>query len=82
VEEIAKISIPILILQGTEDIQVISKNSDILANANKKAILKKLKNVNHVLKEITVPSEQLSSYSDPNIPISKELINEIINFIK
>jgi uncharacterized protein len=80
--EIKKIVIPVLILQGTEDIQVSINDAEILAGANNKALFKKLSGVTHMLKEINNPSEQMSTYTDPNIPLSKELVKEIIEFVK
>ncbi len=81
-EEIKKLDIPILILQGTEDIQVSVKEAEILTNSNKKAELKIIKGMTHTLKDIRDPSEQIKTYYDPNIPISLELVKSILDFIK
>jgi len=83
-KEIAKLSIPILILQGTTDIQVTAEHADILFAANPKAKKVIIKNMNHVLKDCTSNDMQAQSptYNNLNIPLNKELGKAIIEFIK
>lgn len=83
--EIAKLSIPILILQGTKDIQVDINQAELLYSANSKAKKVIVDNMDHVMKisESTDLSEQIKqSYNDPNKPISRVLIDAIVSFIK
>jgi len=64
------------------DIQVSTADADILSASNNKAVLKKLNNVTHTLKEIKNSSEQMSTYSNPGMQLSKELVKEILMFLK
>lgn len=80
--EIAKLKIPILILQGTTDIQVTPKDAQKLWEGNKKAKLVIIDNMNHVLKESPMDQKaNLETYKNPTLPIKKELLNEIVKFI-
>jgi pimeloyl-ACP methyl ester carboxylesterase len=84
-EEIAKLKIPILILQGDLDIQVSESEADLLHEANPSATKVIIEDMNHVLKnsESTDKKAQLKdSYNNPNTPVNKELVKEIVTFIK
>lgn len=82
-KEIAKLRIPVLITQGTTDIQATAQDVKSLAGAYPSAKVLMINGMNHVLKR--VPSErdkQLASYSDPTLPVMPELIDEISRFVK
>jgi uncharacterized protein len=84
VAEIAKLKIPIFILQGEKDIQVsVNEAIKLFANAKNKT-LKLIPNMNHVLKNLETleMNAQMKTYSDPYLPINAELIKEIVKFIK
>ena len=81
-KEIAKLHIPVLIAQGTTDIQASFQDPKTLASANPAATLLLIDGMNHVFK--TVPNEQdkqISSYSDPTLPVAPDLINGISSFV-
>jgi pimeloyl-ACP methyl ester carboxylesterase len=82
--EIAKLNIPVLILNGTTDIQVKVKDAQLLAAANPLAKLKIIENMNHVLKECKSEDKEIQEkiYEDPNAPLKKELMETILPFIK
>ncbi len=82
--EIKKVNVPVLILQGTTDIQVTEKDADLLAKAQPKAQLKLIKNMNHVLKDCDTSDKEKQKpiYSNPDLPLNKEFVNEIVSFIK
>jgi pimeloyl-ACP methyl ester carboxylesterase len=83
-KEIKKLDIPVLILQGTTDIQVKEIDANQLAAAQPKAELKIIKNMNHVLKDCdtTDKEKQIPIYSDPALPVNKEFAADFIEFIK
>lgn len=83
-EEIKKLDIPTLIIQGTTDIQVSVRQAELLSEAQTKAQKVIIENMNHVLKdcESIDQATQLPLNNDPNITINKQLIKEIIDFIK
>lgn len=81
VEEIAKIKIPILIINGTKDIQVKVSDAKILNSANKNSKLAIIENMNHVIKNIEKDEDNMKSYYSPDYAISSELIKTITNFV-
>lgn len=82
--EIKKLTIPILIVQGANDIQVTSQQADLLQNANPKAQKYIIENMTHVLKDCdqTDMISQQAVYTNPTLPLNKELVEIIIDFLK
>jgi fermentation-respiration switch protein FrsA (DUF1100 family) len=80
--EIAKLSIPILVINGTKDIQVPPSDAELLHAAYPKSELKIIENMNHIFKEIKIDEDNLKSYNNPNLPVMPELISSITQFIK
>jgi len=81
--EMKKLTIPTLILQGSTDIQVSMEDAELLSNANDNSELKIINGMNHILKEVESDWEiNLSTYNNPNLPIVKELVNLIVEFIR
>ena len=81
-EEIKKLKIPILIINGTKDIQVAESEAKLLHEANPKSELKIIDKMNHIFKEINEDEENIKSYSNPDLPIMNELSETINSFIK
>ena len=81
-QEIAKLSIPILIVQGTNDLQVESKQAQLLKEAQPKAQLLLIEGMNHVLKKVKTMEENQQSYLNPDLPVPTELVEGIASFIK
>ena len=80
--EIAKLKIPVLILQGDNDIQVSEDDAELLSKANKDFKKEIIKNMNHVLKIVSDDrDENVKSYSNPSLPISAELVAQIVSFV-
>lgn len=80
--EIAKLTIPSLVLQGTTDIQVSQTDAKLLAAGNSRAKLVIIDGMNHVLKDVTSDrAAQIAAYSDPNLPLNAQLAREIVQFI-
>lgn len=81
-EEIKKLDIPILIINGTKDLQVKIEEAKKLHNAKPDSELVIIKNMNHVLKNIEKDEDNMKSYYSPDFPLSEELINTLEAFIK
>jgi pimeloyl-ACP methyl ester carboxylesterase len=81
-EEIKKLSMPVLIINGDKDLQVQIKDAEALHAANSKSKLVIIKNMNHVLKDIQKEEDNLSSYYSGAFPISEKLIETIGSFVK
>jgi pimeloyl-ACP methyl ester carboxylesterase len=81
--EIKKIKIPVLIIQGDKDIQVSIEDAKLLFLAKGSCQLAIIKNMNHVLKIIgDDKDENIKSYSNPSLPISSDFITKVVSFIK
>ena len=80
--EIKKLQIPVLVINGTKDLQVPESDAKLLHEAYPKSELVIIKNMNHVFKEIKEDSENLKSYNDVNLPVMPELIEKIATFTK
>jgi pimeloyl-ACP methyl ester carboxylesterase len=80
--EINKLVIPILIINGTNDMQIAVNEAKLLHKAAPKSELVFIENMNHIFKEIKgdVMENQLS-YSNPDLPIMNELIDIIYQFV-
>ncbi len=80
-EEIKKLQLPILIINGTKDIQVPPSDAELLHKANPKSTLKIIENMNHIFKKIKVDEDNVKSYSDPKLPVIHELIEIMTSFV-
>ena len=82
--EIAKLDIPVLILQGDKDIQVGVEEAEKLHAAHQASSMYVVKDMNHVLKQCGTNDRmaQLATYSNPQLPIKPELISHIVEFIR
>lgn len=82
IEEVEKITSPILIVNGDKDLQNSINDAKHLQQANKRAEVKIIKGMNHVLKEVGDDIKlNHSSYNDPQRPISPTMVEEITSFI-
>lgn len=79
----ADLDAPLLVVQGTTDIQVQVADAEALAAADAEADLVTIEGMNHVLKD--VPAEQtaqLQSYGDPTLPLHPTLVPAVAAFIQ
>ncbi len=82
-EEIKKLNIPVLIINGDKDIQVQVSEAEFLKAAKPDAEYKIIPKMNHIFKEIEGNDlENSKSYNQYNLPVMPELINTIADFIK
>ncbi|MBB3125131.1 hypothetical protein FHS04_002672 [Mesoflavibacter sabulilitoris] len=82
-EVLSTLNIPILVINGTKDLQVSETEAKLLKEANKDATLKIIENMNHVL--VTIEGDDLEnskSYAETQRPIAEGLIDTITNFVK
>lgn len=82
-KEIARLKIPVLILQGDKDIQVGVKEAEKLFAARMFSSFYIIKGMNHVLKHCDSDNMlvQLETYQNPDLPIKEELIEHIARFL-
>lgn len=82
-EEIQKLDIPVLIVNGKRDIQVPVSEAEILDKAKGDAELLLIPKMNHVLKE--APEDRtgnMQTYGDPDLPLADGLIEGIVGFLE
>ena len=81
-EEISVLENPVLIVQGTTDLQVGLEDANKLAKANADAELVIIEGMNHVLKEAPMDrAANLATYTQGDMPLADGLIDNIVNFI-
>jgi len=82
--EIAKLTVPVLIIQGETDIQVLPEDAVLLQKAQPHAILSIIPNMNHIFKECSTKDRilQVQTYMNPNLKNIPALCPEIVGFIE
>jgi alpha-beta hydrolase superfamily lysophospholipase len=81
-KEISKLKVPVLILQGTSDIQVSSEDAVLLSQGKPSATLLFLENMNHIMKNSEADmAKNLETYKNPELPLNTQLIEVITRFI-
>ncbi len=81
--EIAKLKIPVFIVQGTTDIQVPVDDAYALAKAKGDAKLAIIEGMNHVLKLVGEDqAEQLASYGRSDLPIAQKLVEAVVESVR
>ncbi len=81
--EIKKLHKPVLIVQGTTDIQVGMEDANNLKKACPTAQLLVIQGMNHILKN--APAERMQNiqtYYNSDLPLNKQLVKAVVNFIK
>jgi pimeloyl-ACP methyl ester carboxylesterase len=82
-KSIAALSVPVMIIQGTTDIQVSVDDAKRLAAANSRAKLLIVEGMNHVLKSVSSDkAKQAASYSDPTLMLAPDLLMNIVDFVR
>jgi uncharacterized protein len=81
---IAELDIPVLVIQGDEDIQVDMDDFEPLrANVSTESY-RIIEGMNHVLKDVrsTGDPNLLASYSDPSYPLHSDLVPAILEYLQ
>ena len=82
-QELTKLDVPILLVQGTTDLQVKADNLSTYAKANKLSQQYLVEGMNHILKEAPADvTANIATYSQEDLPLHPDLMKGIIDFIK
>ena len=74
---------PVLVVQGTLDLQVGMMDAVALSGANPRGKLYLVPGMNHVLRDVSAdPQAQMKSYTDPSLPLAPGLVDTVAGFIK
>ncbi len=82
-KELAKLTVPVLIVQGSTDLQISKRDAGLLAAAKPDAKLVIVPDMNHVLK--TAPLDRaanVATYSDPSLPLAPGLLDAVAGFVE
>ncbi len=80
--EIHNLAMPVLIIQGTNDLQVTVQDAKELSEADKNAKLVLLDKMNHIFRDVDGGKQaNLATYNNPLLPIDNKLVSNICDFI-
>ncbi|WP_437869743.1 alpha/beta hydrolase [Sorangium sp. So ce363] len=81
--ELAAVTAPILLLQGTTDLQTKVEDAERLAGARPDATLVIVEGMSHTLKEATLSNaSQADAYTDPSLPVVPRVFEAIEALIR
>ncbi len=80
--EIARLKKPVLIIQGTTDIQVSVEDARRLQVANPDAKMTIIEGMNHIFKAAEADRmENMQTYNQPDLPVIPEMVDAVAGFI-
>lgn len=80
--EVARLKVPVLVVQGTTDLQVSVTDAERLQGAARQGQLETVDGMNHVLKAVAGDAQQQAgSYSDPSLPLAPALVPAMAGFV-
>lgn len=81
---IASLKIPVLIIQGKNDIQVSIEDAELLKKSRPSSKLVLIDKMNHVLKDCDTKDQQqqMAVYTNPSLPVNAALVSSLCTFIQ
>ena len=80
---LSRVAVPVLVLQGTTDIQVGVADARILAAARPGARLTLIQGMNHILRDAPAQrAANVATYRDPALPLTAGLVPAIADFLR
>lgn len=83
VKELAKLTVPVLVVQGSTDLQIGEGDAKLLAAARPDIKLVIVPGMNHVLK--AAPADRtanVATYHDPSLPLAPGLLDAVAGFVE
>ena len=81
-EELSKLQIPVLIINGDKDLQVQLSEAQLLRKAKPGAQFELIEGMNHIFREIKGDDvDNSKTYNNPSLPIMEEMVDVIARFI-
>ena len=82
IKAIKALKIPVLIIQGTTDLQIPATNGERLKKAKSDAGFLVVKDMNHILKEAPAdPDQNAATFGKPDLPLKPEMVTGIVDFV-
>jgi pimeloyl-ACP methyl ester carboxylesterase len=82
--DIAKLSIPVLILQGAMDIQISTTDAEALGKCSPQSTVKIFPKMNHVLKDCDSMDKAVqvtAVYKNPDLPLDADFVESVVGFV-
>lgn len=78
----SRVGVPLLVVQGTHDIQAVEDDARAIAAGHPNATLTLIQGMNHVLKQTPAGRlDQMPAYGDSTLAIDPTLVDAIAGFI-
>ena len=82
VRGIKKIKVPVLLIQGSTDLQIPVEQAEKLKKAKSDASLVIIKDMNHILKDAPADKEKnAATFNKPDMPLNTEMVTKLVDFI-
>ncbi|GAA4095989.1 alpha/beta hydrolase [Mucilaginibacter panaciglaebae] len=82
-DEIKKLKIPVLIVQGTTDLEIPVIEGDKLKHVRSSYTYAVMRGMNYVLRDAPADKDKnLATYTQPQLPLKPELVSTVVDFIK
>ncbi len=82
-KEIKKLTVPVLILQGTTDIQVTVEDARMLGKSLPGSKVSFIGEMNHIMKKAGKDrQENIATYTNPGLPLHPGLVQEVMDFLR
>jgi fermentation-respiration switch protein FrsA (DUF1100 family) len=80
---IARLEIPVLVVQGKRDVQVTERDAQLLHKGAKQSNLFLVEDMNHVLKQVGADDvkQPLKSYQDPSYPLAEKMVKAVVKYL-
>ena len=84
VELARSLTVPLLVVQGDQDLQVKVSDAELLHHARPKSQLRVVAGMNHVLKIVPKDDRKanMAAYADPTLPVAPQAAKAIAEFVK
>ncbi|GAA4302385.1 alpha/beta fold hydrolase [Compostibacter hankyongensis] len=81
--QLKRVAVPVLLINGTHDIQVPASEAQLLSQADPQATLRLIEGMNHVLKDAPADRAQnIATYGRADLPLSAGLLPSITAFLQ
>ena len=81
--ELGKLKLPVLLVQPERDLQMSEADFSALAGARADAVLLRLPEANHILKQVAAErAANLASYANPYLPLDPVLVPKLVEFVR
>lgn len=81
-EWVARLEMPVLVVQGGQDLQVFAEDADRLAGSARDGTRLDIQDMNHILKAVSDQDDNIRSYTDAERPLHPLLISGLMEWIQ